>query len=278
MASKRLSAIDVEILQRTMLPAIVHNFGTVSNLDRCRDRHGRTVKQILLARQDLNVLPWLDTLGLPVLASDLDDATRTFGPPLLPRLKALHAIGADLSQQFTDGSTMLHRAIGRFDQETSEVLTWLFEVGVSPTLRDAHGNTALHILVNNLVPAIDDLRHLLVVSPGTESLAGEEAVGPSVMAWTMGLIGPGQQNVWRQGMVVRTAQDLWIERLVQHGCAILDTNDTGRTVMDVLPHTMPSSDRSRTLQRLATLAHQQDAVQLSDAFAPSIQPLRPSEP
>lgn len=217
---------DLSILRNGSLDEIATMLAGYQNLPMVTDKYGTTVKQHLLLRSDVDVLPLLDQVGLGLTSGDLDAALRIPGPQVLVRLKAFHAMGVNLAQPIDRGDTVLHRLVRDFGPDTPAALEFVLGTGVPATQRTEEGDTLLHLLVGKMHDhQISRLSHLFVTP---EASAFAEAMGLA------GLI-PMLNDAQKEEQSLRALQEAWVERFVAAGISPFDTNRAGLSVFDVIP-------------------------------------------
>lgn len=258
----RLSA-DLRTLRNGSGEDVVALLAGYQQLPQVADKYGTTVKQHLLLRADLDVLPLFERVGLALTPGDLDDATRIRGPQLLVRLKAFQAMGLDLARPIDRGDTLLHRAVRDFHLDTPALLDWLLGIGVPVDARNDQGETVLHLLVGGM----HDYRL------GNLSLLFG-ATAPALFGMAMALNGMDQeaQQAISEDQRLRTVQEAWVERFIAEGLSPFDTTTDGLSVFDLVRRTPGGFDRlferrdagfpSRTEAERRAAEHSPDNIRL----------------
>lgn len=225
---------DLRTLRQGSLDEVERLLAGFKNLASVRDRDGLSIKQHLLLRSDVDVLPLLAKVGLPVGQGDLDDATRISGPQVLVRLKALQALGIDLRQPVDRGNTVMHRLVQDFGTDTPAALDWLMDQGVPVDARNEQGDTVLHLLVSRMNDYQIGQMDLLMG-------AGAGAMFDQVM----GMMGMGAmaQQVRQCEQSLRALQEAWVERFIAAGLDPFDPNHEGCSAFDLVPHKPGGFDR-----------------------------------
>lgn len=196
------------------------------------DRDGRTVKDVLLPRGDLNAVPLMLGVGITFCPNDLFNLSHLVGTlddpdVLLGKIQALTDLGLPLTTRDPQGNTLLHRYARCFNDR---VFDRLVSAGVDPTVANEHGETALHALVQSIDDTSTDFFEHLNPAPNH----------PVHHAFAMfqGLLDPGLghalSNSLANGRRDHDRMVQWVDRFLAAGCRPQDTTDAGTSVFDLV--------------------------------------------